>query len=140
MNIKLQHFASACYSHKESEAHKSHSWGKTCCLLRLSPVSVSLCCRGIKTVLELLEESRLKIPHCIMMIQRNQHSECGFKGLYRVLHFLSNGTEEKIDDTDEGKDRCCRRVTLTPVTMGLCSCLQVLLHFYILKSKGNRNI
>lgn len=40
-----------------------------------------------------------------MTIQQNQHNECGFKGLYRVLHFLSNGTEEKIDDADEGKDR-----------------------------------
>lgn len=119
VNIKLQHFSSAYYSHKEIGTHKSLFGGKSCCLLRLSPVSVSLCCRGIKTALELLEESRLKILHRRMMIQQNQHGECGFKGLYRVLHFLSNGTEEKIDDADKGKDRCCRRVKLIPVTMGL---------------------
>lgn len=117
VDIKLQHFSSACYSHKETETHKSR---KSCCLLRLSPVSVSLCCRGIKTALEPLEEPKLKILLCFMMIQQIQQSECGFKGLSSELHFLSNGMEEKVDDADEGKDSCCRRVKLIPVTMGLC--------------------
>lgn len=137
MNIKLQHFSSGLYSHKERKTHKSHHGGNLPSAPTVSPVRVSLCCWGIKTALEPLGEPRLKMLPGKWWSSKNQHSGCGFKGLYRVLHFLSNGTKEKTDDADEGKDKCCKRVKFIPFTMGLCSCLKVPL-YYNLKTKGNR--